>query len=160
MEYDEFFKDFWFKYPKDLCHGKKGTKFNAQKACRKLKPEQYKEILMNMDALIRYDRKDMKPDRWPHASTFINQGYYDREIGSVAEMQERQSLGICSVEGCNQEVHGPSFKTCGFHIPNETGDMLKESWTRTGINFKSPTLIDECRAYCKERMAVMMGKLN
>ena len=151
MTFDEFFGKLWFGYPKNLCHDKKGTKFNAQKACKKLPESEYERILMSMEALIKYDMKDAKPDRWPHLSTWINQGYYDREIGSTTEQRERQQLSICQTEGCSLEVHGPKYKHCSQHIPCQHDDLLRQAWTRTGISRKSKNLAAECREYCHER---------
>ena len=159
MKYDEFFGKLWFGYPKNLCHDKKGTKFNAQKACKKLPESEYEKILMNMEALIKYDMKDPKPDRWPHVSSWINQGYYDREIGSTTEQRERVAGKNCSIEGCNDEVHGSMFTECAFHIGNKD-ERLKQAWTRTGIDIKAPDLIAQCRSYCQERKHLVFDKIN
>jgi len=115
MNLDEFFNRLWFSYPEDLCHGKKGAKVPAKNACKKLKPEQYQTILDNVDALKRYDRKDQRPDRWPHVSTFINQAYYDRDIGSTVELKERQRLAGCQWNDCQLEVHGSRYIYCTDH---------------------------------------------
>ena len=151
MKFDEFFGKLWFGYPKNLCHDKKGTKFNAQKACKKLPESEYEKILMNMEALIKYDMKDPKPDRWPHVSSWINQGYYDREIGSTTEQRERVAGKNCSHDGCNAEVHGSAFSVCSSHIPCQHDNRLREAWTRTGIDRKSGNLAQQCRDYIQER---------
>lgn len=87
-ELGEWFDRIWLKYPNDLCHKKKGARKPAQDAARKIHkaggmPE-LERIERNLDALVRYDRRDHgkgeKVDRWPHLSTWLNQGYYDREI--------------------------------------------------------------------------------
>ena len=70
MEFNQFFAEFWLRYPNDLCQKKKGAKFAAQKAAEKLKPEQYQYVLNCMDALIKHDRQDNEAYRWPHASTW------------------------------------------------------------------------------------------
>jgi hypothetical protein len=113
ISFEDFFSKLWFCYPEDLCHGKKGVKFKAQKACEKLKPEQYNQILMNVEALKKYDRQDVKPDRWPHVSTFINQAYYDRDIGSATELKEKRESQICTE--CDQETIGPRYTVCPKH---------------------------------------------
>ena len=103
------FNEFWLSYPKDLCHNKKGSKFNAQKAWKKLKPEEQEQVVFDMKALIRYDRQDKDAYRWPMCSTFLNQRYWQREIESTAELRERQKFDLCQ---CGLEVHGPRFTEC------------------------------------------------
>ncbi len=107
-ELQEWFDRVWFKYPKDLSHNKKGAKPPALKASEKIYKaqgiEELNRIERNIEALINYDRKELKaggrPDRWPHFSTFLNQGYYDREIESHAELQEKIERQHCQ---CGKE---------------------------------------------------------
>ena len=81
-EYPDKFIEFWETYPNELAHKKKGIKQKAFEAWEKLKD--HDEILRKTRELIRYDRHCLslgeKPDRWPHASSYLNGGYYDREI--------------------------------------------------------------------------------
>jgi len=91
-------------------------------------------------------------------STFLNQEYYNRQIGSTAELKEKQQLKKCTE--CNNDVHGPMFDKCSDHIPNAHRGYMKDAWTRTGIDCKSPTYLDDCRKFCRERLNIMMGKAN
>ena len=153
---DEFFKKLWFSYPRDLCHDKKGSKVAAQNAAKKIKDD-YERILMNLDALIKHDRKDPKPDRWPHVSTWLNQAYYDREINE-RDIQAKIELSECTEEGCTNQVHGMRFDKCTDHLASEKHyEDLRQAWTRTGIDRKSPTLRDDCRQYCRERLNILIG---
>lgn len=94
---DDWFDRIWFKYPNDLSHKKKGARKTAQAAAEKIFKaggiEELKRIERNMDALIKHDRKEQsaggKPDRWPYVSSFLNQGYYDREINAEVEQKQR-----------------------------------------------------------------------
>jgi hypothetical protein len=158
MELDDFFEKLWFEYPADLCHGKKGSKVAAKNAAKKLKADEYEGILRSMKELIRFDRKDPKPDRWPHVSTWINQAYYDRDI-DVQEQRAKIELAQCTEEGCENEVHGSRFNKCTNHLVNEKHyNDLREAWTRTGIDRKSPTLGQDCRTYLRERMGIILSK--
>ncbi len=102
----------WFMYPNDLCESQKGSKQKSENAALKLKPneEERKRILGNVSALIKHDRflkqKGKFVARWPMVSTFINQAYYDREIGS--HMEASVSKGEIQQEQC-QECGKPAF---------------------------------------------------
>jgi len=120
MTLEEFFQKMWFSYPNDLCHGKKGSKVAAMNACKKLKENEFDTVLANIEALKRYDRKDQKPDRWPHVSTFINQAYYDRDIGSTIELKEKLVLNTCAFVGCDSEVIGERYRNCAKHLPRDS----------------------------------------
>ena len=115
MTLDEFFEKLWFGYPSDLCHKKPGVKQKAYIAAKKINPDQYETILKNTEALKRYDRQDTKPDRWPHCSTYLNQAYYDRPLGTVMELKQKREAQICSKEGCNEEAIGERFRVCAKH---------------------------------------------
>ena len=109
-ELEEWFNKFWLTYPNDLCHKKKGSRMAALKALKKKKPDQslLTHIWNNTMALIKYDHRCLnageKVDRWPHASTYLNQEYYDREIETVQAMQERKAKEKCS---CGSEAMVP-----------------------------------------------------
>lgn len=154
MNFDEFFKQLWFRYPQDLCHKKKGSKVNAEKACRKLDPDQYQVILDHLEALKRYDRKDPKPDRWPFISSWINSGYYDREIGATAELTEKIKQANCKV--CEKPVHGPNYIYCTDCAFQFMGDKLsnRRKEILVDLDLYSPglsqsELAQNCRAYLK-----------
>jgi hypothetical protein len=162
VELSDFFDKLWFGYPNDLCHGKKGSKFRAQKMCEKLDPDQFKKILMNMEALIRFDRGDSKPDRWPHVSTFINQGYYDREIPSVAEQKLKIEAEKCQ---CGQDVIGPKYDTCEvcFYRKNDqwmnrrVAALKKMDILQEGMSYQQ--VIDRCKDVGTENGRFSLTKL-
>lgn len=157
-ELEAFFKKLWFEYPSDLCHNKKGSKVAAKNAAKKLKPKEYEGILFSLSELIRFDRKDPKPDRWPHVSTWLNQAYYDRDM-DIQEQRARIELSVCCVDGCENQVHGLRFNHCSDHLVNEKYySYLRDAWTRTGIDRKSPTLGEDCRKYCRERLNILTSK--
>ena len=157
-ELEAFFKKLWFEYPSDLCHNKKGSKVAAKNAAKKLKPEEYEGILFSLSELIRFDRKDPKPDRWPHVSTWLNQAYYDRDI-DIQEQRAKIELALCSVEGCENDVHGPAYDKCCDHLAT-VGHIqaMREAYVRTGIDRKSPTFVDDCRRYCRERLNILTSR--
>lgn len=159
MTNDEMFKKLWFEYPNDLCNKRKGSKQTALKAMEKLKLDEagFNKIMDNMRAQIRYDRKDPDAYRWPFLSTYLNQGRYDCDIPSMDTIKERQIGAKCLVEGCNDEVHGPAFSTCGFHINNKD-ERLRQAYIRTGLDRKSPDFVEECRKYCRSHMNILTGK--
>ena len=102
-ELKTWFDENWFLYPSDLSHNKKGAKPPALKAAEKIYKTsgiaELNRITENIKALIRHDKKELKaggrPDRWPHFSTFLNQGYYDREIPSYSEKTIEKRLCNC-----------------------------------------------------------------
>ena len=115
------FSDFWDMYPSDLCRGSKnkGGRGKAEESWSKHVKEPEKVILA-LQAQIKYDRdaqnKGEDVDRWPFASTWLNQGRWDVEIESHAELQQRYEGKYCSVEGCPDLTHGPRFEYCAHHL--------------------------------------------
>ena len=73
----DLFTQFWEAYPKDLCHKKKGGMPVARKSWDKLSDDQQQHVLTCMREMMRYDRglikRGEKVDRWPFASTWLNQ---------------------------------------------------------------------------------------
>jgi hypothetical protein len=157
-----WFNTFWTSYPADLCKGKRGGKVPGLKAFKKVatSEDEFNRILANMKAQIKADRHEKDPYRWPFVSSYLNQCRFDDYIMPSTGDIEREELKKCSVESCNNYVHGPSFKFCSFHIPSAHDDNIKQAWTRTGLDYKSPTFIDDCRKYARQRMNIMMGKAN
>ena len=115
------FADFWDMYPSDLCRGSKnkGGRGKAEESWNKHVKEPEKVILA-LQAQIKYDRdaqnKGEDVDRWPFASTWLNQGRWDVEIESHADLQQRYEGKYCSVEGCPDLTHGPRFEYCAHHL--------------------------------------------
>ena len=157
----------WYKvlyrdYPNDLCHGKKGNEIPIKSAMRKKINSQGKfdEIIRNIKALIKYDRLDNKPDRWPLISTFLNQEYYNRNIGSTAELKEKQEVNKCCIADCKNDVVGESYPYCYDHVPNAHSDLLAKAWKTTGLKYGSPDFVNECRAMCKSGMKSIVTKMD
>ena len=142
-ELEDWFTEVWFIYPSDLSHNKKGAKPPALKAAQKIYKSgginELNRIKENIQALIRYDRKELtsggRPDRWPHFSTFLNQGYYDREIHSYTEIKatdrkcqcgELASVGSLCLKCFNKgadwkRMHYENLKSMGLgKYPDET----------------------------------------
>jgi len=90
MNLAEFTARMWTEYPRDLCHNRPGHKARLETAAKKIDKNLYKQILLDMDALKRYDRKQHRPDRWPLISTFLNQRCWERLIDSVMELKKKE----------------------------------------------------------------------
>ena len=158
IKYTERFNRLWHLYDNTLAHGKKGSKFTALTSFNKYSEDEQDRIIFDTQALMRHFKQQVKPDRLPHLSTWLNQRYFEQEIPSATETREKQQLSVCSVDGCTEPVHGPSFSLCAFHIPNAHDSKLRESWIRTGITKKDPDYREQCRAYCRERFNILMGE--
>ncbi len=126
MDLEQWFDTFWATYPKDLSHGKKGIKTAALKAIQKLKPDdkEMNRIMAVMRELMRHDRSaekmGLKPDRRPHASTFINSGYLSRieDIESSSDMQDRQ------VKTCSCKRPAVIKNLCEFCYDEKISDSM------------------------------------
>jgi len=156
MTTEDMFSKLWFAYPTDLCKNKRGGKQPAFQAFKKLKldEDEFDRIMRNMAAQIRMDRQDKDAYRWPFVSTYLNQRRFDDVIESVQTVEKQESR-ICTVDSCNNPVHGNSYSVCSFHVPNNHDARLREAWLRTGINKSDPDYLDQCRAYVKERFKVL-----
>jgi len=159
----KWFKEvFWPAYPSSFCRSGKGSRAKAMVSMLKYNPDKAEQgrIIGNLKAQVRADKAN--PDRiyWSIGLTYVNNRMWDDEIESAMEAKERQALATCNVQGCNHEVHGSMFKQCAFHVAGKEShiEKMRQAWVRTGIDFKSPNLIEECRNHCKERMAILTGK--
>ena len=84
----------------------------------------------------------------PHLSSWYNAARWTDDIShDNLEHRERQVLGECKIEGCSNEVHGPSFDVCAKHVPSDWTYELRQAWKETGLDRNSPTLREDCRAY-------------
>ena len=108
-KYSNEFTQFWSIYPNDLAMGKPGSKHKASLAWEKIKPEDQKEVMLATRELIKHDRSDIKPDRWPHASTYLNQQYYTRPIESKTEKAVKSSVA-CGICGADADI--PKVRRC------------------------------------------------
>ena len=149
MDIEKAFTDFWFKYPTDLCQGKRGGKEPAFRAFKKvIKTEQdFSELISNTEAKAKHDRQDYKPDRWPFVSTFLNQRRDQDCIPSTLNVKASADLPICYNNGCENEVLGANYKYCAAHLPCQHDEQLRQAWKNTGLDRKSPTLAQDCREY-------------
>jgi hypothetical protein len=147
IQYSEQFNKFWHLYPTDLAQGKPGSKFKAYQAWEKYSDEEQERIIFDTEALIRHDRRDSKPDRWPHASTYLNQRYFERPIGTVSDTV-RVVLDTCH---CGQEVIGPKYSVCAKHLEDHAQrlkmmNILKEiGCAKPGQSLQE--LSQSCREY-------------
>ena len=152
----------WFMYPNDLCENQKGSRQKSLNAALKLKSneEERKRILGNTSALIKHDRllkqKGKFVSRWPMVSTYINQAYYDREIGSHMEVAVR--TGELQVEQC-KECGKPAFNRalccrCYSNRHSDEGptsvNVLREFARSHGYARKAGESIPEYLKRCKE----------
>ena len=148
-----FLKEFWPNYPSKYCRGGKGSRAMTLTAMLKINPDKdmMKRIVDNLIAQVRAAAKN--PDRkwWVIGTTYVNNRLWEDEIESQVEIIERQKLKVCSVEGCEDEIHGQMFDKCAKHLPNNFDNELRDAWVKTGLNRKSDSLADDCRAYCKSK---------
>jgi hypothetical protein len=86
----------------------------------------------------------------PCASVWYNDHRYDNPIPSAMESKAKIDLKICSVDGCGDDVHGQMFTKCAFHA-SDSGDVLKNAWKKTKLDFNSPTFQRDCVEYCKSK---------
>lgn len=115
-----FINKFWPNYPAKFCGRGKGSRGTALKHMLKVNPDESERdrILGNLKAQVRAHSQKPPEQRnfWKIGETYVYNKLWEDEIESCMEVKGQQQLKICSVEGCNDEVHGPNFKTCGFHI--------------------------------------------
>ena len=152
IDIDKAFTDFWFKYPTDLCQGKRGGKEGALRAFKKvIKTEKdFNDLINNTFEKAKHDRLDYKPDRWPFVSTFLNQRRDQDCIPSTIRVDNKQELPICYDNKCNNETLGVNYKWCAQHIPCQHDPELRDAWKATGLDRKSPTLREDCMRYMKQ----------
>lgn len=152
MNLAEFTTRLWTEYPRDLCHNRPGTKPNLEKAAKKIKVIEYKQILLDMDALKRYDRQEVKPDRWPHASRFLNGRYWERIVESVMHRKEKKAPEKCK---CGNPVDiGPTGECVECYAKRTDQNQHKRKSVLESINLYSPGQSrSEVIANCKEMMS-------
>lgn len=159
MTLEQQFDKMWTQYPSDLTKGRRGGRQPAFKAFKKLNPDEkeFNRIMANMKAQAKADRADPDSYRWPFLSSYLNQSRFDDYI-APATCKASEPLKTCTVEGCNNDVHGAMFKYCGDHIPNAHSDEMAKAWTRTGLSYKSENFVSECREYCRERLNILLAR--
>lgn len=148
MELPEFVNRLWTEYPRDLCHKRPGTKPNLESAAKKIKVTQYKQILLDMDALKRYDRLDKDPDRWPAASRFLNGQYWTRVLESVMHKKEKKPDKFCK---CGQVVDiAPTGECVECYAKRTDPNQQRRKNALQSISLYSPgqsrsQVIENCR---------------
>ena len=158
-----FMTKFWPNYPAKFCGRGKGSRAISCKLMIAINPDELEQerILGNLKAQVRAHTQ--KPEQmrsfWKIGETYVRNQLWNDEIESEMEIKEKSQLKICSIENCNNDVHGERFKFCAEHVPNAHSDLLAKAWTRQGIDYKSPTFVDDCRKQCRERMAILIGKV-
>ena len=167
MTSDEYFEELWKKYPSDLCHGKKGAKKVALESWNKYFKAGFNEaeaekILHQTKIGAAHCRKDIKPDRWPFVSTYINQERFGDVLEYGQEKEERTVLSGCIKQGCNCEVHGSEYKHCTEHTLEYMDNITGRSRQRHNILvdlglYKQGQSLQETARKCREHIT---GKLT
>ena len=162
FDFDEWYERFWRDiYPSDLCHKKRGDKTKGKNAAAKKVTceSDAKRIELNTSEWIKYSKAEKNKagytDRWPMVSTFFNQSFYDREIPSYDELEsnfkEKQTMEICNIPECENEVHGNKFKQCSHHttangkFKNEMINNLKKMGEMKLKDESMPDYIERCK---------------
>lgn len=116
---DWVYKEFWPKYPREW--GIPGSRAKLLKYVLRDKPsvEDRDEILIALDLQKRFSKKKVRVGefvKWPHASTWYNEGRYTDEIESSVELKERTEVKTCQFDGCGELIHGSNFIFCVDHL--------------------------------------------
>lgn len=143
QELTDWSDKFWNLYPSDLSHKKKGVRKKAHDAIKKLKftQAQLDVVWVKTLQLMKYDRKCLqmgdRVDRWPHCSSYINQGYFDREIESTLAMETRIEGKKCA---CGKEAFnaGKFGWVCGacYNLKTGVDRMHYENLKKVGLGAK------------------------
>ncbi len=110
--------------------------------------------------------------RFPAVVVWINKDRWDNEITDIKDLKndvetiERVSLGECSIEGCNREIHGPLFNECSHHVSN-TPERKKKvvQWFRDNDLMKRKdetreAFINRCKVQAKESAGRMNKRVS
>lgn len=151
----------WYRGLKKLHGGNCGVKGKSLKAFQKLKPtiEECERIYANSLELARYDLarhgKGEWVSRWPHSSTFINQGYFDREVGSFAELHTRQEEKCgCGRPAKHMHTDPPTCDTCYVRhykdVKSKTSmEKLKQFAIERGLWKQKDETVEDWQQRCK-----------
>ena len=96
------------------------------KATRKLNEEQvgvlFADCMISAEIQSRYRGEQIKTGerlgRPVGLAVWINNGKWCDEVGSTSELKQKQESKICSTQGCERPIHGPSFLCCQDHLPD------------------------------------------
>lgn len=155
----EMFDKLWFSYPTDLCKNKRGGKQPAFNAFKKLKVDEkeFNRIMLNLQAQIRNDRNDPDAYRWPFVSSYLNQKRFDDTVDIVEKPVYVGST--CEYQSCTNEVHGPKFKHCVYHLPTDQNDPVLSKLRQKYVDMGLKQRPDETNDAHVARMRVVYGKL-
>lgn len=160
----EWFEIFWQTYPADLSQKKKGAKSVALKSIEKLNPDAdlQNKIMTNLRELMRHDRLAAKAgdkvDRWPFASTWINQERWQmlEDITSYTSLNEKIAAKKCQ---CGKDVQ--IVDKCGDCHDEQTGNkkardkLLLANLSAIGLARKEgetrPAWNARCKAYITQK---------
>ena len=149
VKYTERFNKLWSIYDNQLAHGKKGSKFPAQKAFDKYSEDEQDRIIEDTKALMRYFKTQTKPDRIPHLSTWLNQQYFDQEIPSQTEKQPAE-VNYCH---CGEPTVGPRYKVCAKHLESSAERLkMTQILKELGLLTQGQSL-SELANRCREHLA-------
>ena len=148
-----FMNSFWTNYPAKYCGRGKGSRAIACKLMVSINPDtdEQERILGNLKAQVRASAQDPNRSYWKIGETYVRNQLWNDEIESAMEVKEKTNLKKCSIDKCFEDVHGSAFKFCAKHVPSDWDDKLRQAWKETGLDRKSPTLGDDCRAYIKSK---------
>lgn len=159
------FDDFWSVYPKRV--GKGAARKAWDKAMTGCDAEALSlEIMLAVDVQKRYRQEaeaagEFLPP-WKHPSTWLNQECWLDEVPSVAALKERQKLAQCSVSGCMNEIHGPSFRVCAEHVSDTMGYtlILKRYMMDNGLWKLENESMQEWRERCRTQGLKLMAEIG
>ena len=133
------FNTFWQTYPSDLTQNKKGPKSVAQKSWDKIPADKHEHIITCLRELIRYGRQEIKThqktDRWPFASTWLNQCRWETiEDITPSKLREEYAGKSCA---CGKPTEildkcGDCYDKTSQHYAKQK-ELLREGWKKTGI---------------------------
>ena len=177
MTLEEWFDTKLWPYYRSLSHlhdDRPGIKKKAWERVEKmnLTEEDMTHIYDKTLALAKYDMKrrqsNKEVDRWPHLSTYLNQGYFDREIDRYSDLarqdREKEDKESCQ---CGLPVTHPmgNCYICYSRL-SEKHDPLRtekiEVWKRHGLAQKTGETNNDYRVRMMEtakRNARNIGKL-
>ena len=161
-----FNKEWWPLYPNDLSHGKKGPKTVALKSMLKLNPddEMRQSIINKMRVLIRAGKTEKRcgkdPDRWPFASTWINQerwnGVEDMAMPSTITDARKCACGA-DTDIVNQcwSCHDRTDKAV-----TARKQMLKDKFIENGLlhDESKAERTKRCREFAVPKMARLLAQ--
>jgi hypothetical protein len=161
-----FTETFWPLYPSDLSQGKKGPKTVALKSILKLNPDEdmRQSIINKMRVLIHSAKTEKRcgkePDRWPFASTWINQERWN----SIEDMAQPSSITDKRKCECGNDATIQD-KCWACHESTDPQHKVHMQWlydalVEQGLGIKEFPDKAAWIAACKERTIPRLAKLR